>query len=181
MVISNHNSFRVRFDKIASVYFIWKYINILALEMAIPGNRYCANCIARSVNCAALLLYNFPVVSMLKWCKWQPSLRPPGSPHPSSAWWRGVPSRLSLTSTAAAATSPCSCFLWHGYTGSLSFSRVGKVFVCFSCLLGFAGVQDRQKVEGFPRQSTRAGFHTFIQLHWPLLESWSKSISQGPT
>ena len=25
-------------------------------------------------------------------------------------------------------------------------------------LLGFAGVQDRQKVEGFPRQSTRAGF-----------------------
>jgi len=34
LVVSNHNSFRVLFDKIASVYFIWKkYIHILALEM----------------------------------------------------------------------------------------------------------------------------------------------------
>ena len=46
MVISNHNSFRVLFDKIVSVYFIWKiYLNILALEMAIPGNQHRANCI----------------------------------------------------------------------------------------------------------------------------------------
>ena len=38
-VISNHNSFRVLFDKIASVYIIWKiYIYILALEMASPWN-----------------------------------------------------------------------------------------------------------------------------------------------
>jgi len=47
LVISNRNSFRVSFDKIASVYSIWKSIwpiNILALEMASPpGNRYCAN------------------------------------------------------------------------------------------------------------------------------------------
>ena len=31
LLISNHNSFRVLFDKIASVYFIWKiylYVNI---------------------------------------------------------------------------------------------------------------------------------------------------------
>ena len=45
LVISNHNSFRVLFDKIASVYFFEKYINILALEMASPVNRHCANCI----------------------------------------------------------------------------------------------------------------------------------------
>ena len=31
------------FEKIASVYFIWKYIYILALEMASPGNQHCAN------------------------------------------------------------------------------------------------------------------------------------------
>ena len=49
LVISNHNSFRVLFDKIASVYFILKnvrfLISILALEMASPGNRHCAKCI----------------------------------------------------------------------------------------------------------------------------------------
>ena len=43
MVISNHNSFRVLFDKIASVFE--KNIQILALEMASPGNQHCANCI----------------------------------------------------------------------------------------------------------------------------------------
>jgi len=46
LVTSIHNSFQVLFDKIASVYFIWKkYINILALEMASPGNQHCASCI----------------------------------------------------------------------------------------------------------------------------------------
>jgi len=36
----------VLFDKIASVYVLFgKYINILAFEMASPGNRHCANCI----------------------------------------------------------------------------------------------------------------------------------------
>jgi len=45
LAISNHNSFRVLFDKIASVYFIRKCINILAWEMASPGNRHCASCI----------------------------------------------------------------------------------------------------------------------------------------
>ena len=46
LLISNHNSFRVLFDKIASVYFIWKKnIYILALEMASPENQHCANCI----------------------------------------------------------------------------------------------------------------------------------------
>jgi len=33
----------VLFDKIASVYSIGKYVNILALETASPGNRHCAN------------------------------------------------------------------------------------------------------------------------------------------
>jgi len=32
LVISNHNSFRVLFDKIVSVYFAGKYIYILALK-----------------------------------------------------------------------------------------------------------------------------------------------------
>ena len=45
LVISNHNSFRVLFYKVASVCFFEKYINILALEMVIPGKRHCANCI----------------------------------------------------------------------------------------------------------------------------------------
>jgi len=38
----------VLFDKIASVFFIWKNIYlgyILALEMASPGNQHCASCI----------------------------------------------------------------------------------------------------------------------------------------
>jgi len=39
LVISNHNSFRVLFDKIASVYLFEKYINILALEMVSPASR----------------------------------------------------------------------------------------------------------------------------------------------
>jgi len=39
LAISNHNSFRVLFDKIAFVYFISKYINILACEMASPWSR----------------------------------------------------------------------------------------------------------------------------------------------
>ena len=46
------------FDKIASVYFISKkiYINILALEMASPGNQHCAICIGT---------LSFPVLSVL--------------------------------------------------------------------------------------------------------------------
>jgi len=42
LLISNHNSFRLLFDKIASVYnFLWKtYLDyILPMEMASPGNR----------------------------------------------------------------------------------------------------------------------------------------------
>ena len=44
MLISNHVSFRLLFDKIASVYILFeKYIYILALEMASPGNQHCVN------------------------------------------------------------------------------------------------------------------------------------------
>jgi len=50
VVISNQNSFRVLFDKTASVYFTRTiYLGgayILELEMASPGNwQHCANCI----------------------------------------------------------------------------------------------------------------------------------------
>ena len=49
LVISNHNSFRVLFDRIASVYSIWKkYFYIFALEMASPGNQHCANCVGHT-------------------------------------------------------------------------------------------------------------------------------------
>ena len=43
LLISNHNSFRVSFDKIASVACILfeKCIHILALEMVSPGNQHC--------------------------------------------------------------------------------------------------------------------------------------------
>ena len=44
-VISNRNSFRVLFDRIASVHLFEKYIYILAQEMASPGNQHCVNCI----------------------------------------------------------------------------------------------------------------------------------------
>ena len=56
LVITNHISFWVLFDKIVSVYFIWKVFSILALEMASPGNRHCANCIGT---------LSFPIV----WCR----------------------------------------------------------------------------------------------------------------
>ena len=46
LIISNHKSFHMLFDKIASEFFLCeKYINILAFEMASPGNRHCADCI----------------------------------------------------------------------------------------------------------------------------------------
>jgi len=59
LAISNrHNSFRVLFDKIASVYFTWKYIYILASEMASPWNQHCASCIGTlSFRAAAVLRY----------------------------------------------------------------------------------------------------------------------------
>ena len=44
------------FDKVASVYFIWKkYIYILSSEMASPGNQHCANCIGTLSFPAGLL------------------------------------------------------------------------------------------------------------------------------
>jgi len=45
LLISSYNSFRVLFDEIASVYLIWKYIYILAVESASLRNRHCADCI----------------------------------------------------------------------------------------------------------------------------------------
>ena len=37
LVISNHNSFRVLFDKIASVYFLWKIYLYFSTENGQPG------------------------------------------------------------------------------------------------------------------------------------------------
>jgi len=46
----------VLFDKIASVYILFeKYIDILALEMASPGNRHCVDIV--SAQC------RFPIVT----------------------------------------------------------------------------------------------------------------------
>jgi len=45
LVISNHNSFRVLFDKLLPYLDLKKIYYILALEMASPGNKYCLNCI----------------------------------------------------------------------------------------------------------------------------------------
>ena len=47
LLISNHNSLRVLFDKIASVAYILfeKYIYISVLKMACPENQHCASCI----------------------------------------------------------------------------------------------------------------------------------------
>ena len=42
--ISNRNSFRVLFDKNRfRIFYLENYVYILALEMASPGNRHCAN------------------------------------------------------------------------------------------------------------------------------------------
>jgi len=58
LVISNHESFRVLFDKIASVFYLKKKsVNILASEMASPKNRHCANCIGT---------LSFPILSLLR-------------------------------------------------------------------------------------------------------------------
>ena len=45
LTISNHNIFRVLFDKIDSVFYLINIFFILALEMASPGNQLCAHCI----------------------------------------------------------------------------------------------------------------------------------------
>ena len=47
LLISNHNSFRVLFDKISFGIFFWIFTLIfLVLEMAsLSGNQHCANCI----------------------------------------------------------------------------------------------------------------------------------------
>jgi len=49
LLISNHNSFRLLFDKIASVYFCLKNIFIFyrwkSWSAQAPGNQHCANCI----------------------------------------------------------------------------------------------------------------------------------------
>jgi len=58
LVISSHIRFWVLFDKIDFVCFSWKYIYILAFEMASPGNPHCVNCIGT---------LSFPVLAACLW------------------------------------------------------------------------------------------------------------------
>jgi len=71
--MSNDNSFRVLFDKIASVYFFEKYIYILALEMASPGNQHCAHCIGTLSLPTAVCGVFVPVISTVVVAVAQPS------------------------------------------------------------------------------------------------------------
>jgi len=64
LVISNRNSSRVPFDKIASVYFICGNIYVLALEMVSPGNRHCASCIGTLSS-----PMHWHVFVVMTWCK----------------------------------------------------------------------------------------------------------------
>jgi len=60
--VSYLNFFRELFDKIASVFLFEKYINILALKVASPGNRHCASCIGTllfPIPCWLLFSLNF--------------------------------------------------------------------------------------------------------------------------
>ena len=57
LVISNRNSFRVLFDKVLPYLLFEKYIFILALEVASPGNQHCANCIGT---------LSFPMMMMIE-------------------------------------------------------------------------------------------------------------------
>jgi len=67
LLISNHDSFRVLSDKIASVYVLFeKYIYTLALEMASPGNRHCANCISAHFRSLSLQAYGCFSISVLE-------------------------------------------------------------------------------------------------------------------
>jgi len=45
LLISDHNIFRVLFKKLLPRILFEKHINILAVEMATPGNQHCASCI----------------------------------------------------------------------------------------------------------------------------------------
>ena len=65
-------------------------------------------------------------------------------------------------------SSPRSWFVWHSYTDSLSFRRIGKVYVCFSCMVGLCRSPAPSKTRRIsaPQHLGRFLFHTFIQLHW---------------
>ena len=70
LLTSNHNSFRVLFDKIAFVYFIRKigYIYILALEMASPWNQHLCHTLSfpmtKASDCPRLIVGAYARVIM---------------------------------------------------------------------------------------------------------------------
>ena len=100
MLISSHNSFRVLFDKIASVYFIWqKYIYILALEMASPVNQHSTSCIGT---------LSFPVAMELLsvWCSYYSLMTFNRWRTVVSATWKYDDPRLSMSHEGAAR-------VWH--------------------------------------------------------------------
>jgi len=84
LLISNHNSFRVLFDDTAFAYFICKkYIYMLAVKTASPGNRHCANYIGT---------LSFPIGSGSYWAE-----RPVHFSSPWAASISGPPSAILNT------------------------------------------------------------------------------------
>jgi len=70
LLISNCNSFQVLFDNIVPYYILFeKYICILALEMASPGNQHCANCIGTLSFPIPPLHYSFLIPQEHGWQK----------------------------------------------------------------------------------------------------------------
>jgi len=74
LVISNHNSYGVLFDKLLPYILFEKYIYILALETARPENQHCANCIgtfsfpaATDVACCVVCLSVCLSVCLAHW------------------------------------------------------------------------------------------------------------------
>ena len=62
LVISKLYSFRVLFDKIASVYFIREIYWYFSISVASPGNRHCASCIG-TLSCPRAITVSMQPVS----------------------------------------------------------------------------------------------------------------------
>jgi len=58
-IISNHNSFRVLFNKLRSCILYEKYINISALEMTSRANRHCIGALSFSIDISRAILLDY--------------------------------------------------------------------------------------------------------------------------
>ena len=142
----NHNSFRVLFDKIASVYYIWKKCTyILALEMASPRNQHCASCIGT---------LSFPI------CCWAP---PPSAPshllvdilcprlRALANWPAAVAAvdRRDRQTDARPLYRPCRAYCAVVISNSVNF--VSKQKVSFQLLITTSVHGSVVKLPGFPQ------------------------------